>query len=86
MLKKILEYIKLEGEFNPKNIARNLKLNEAIVEEYLKVLIEKEYIVRETQSKCNITKCGACSCCCGEALNAANSWRFTQKAIKILSK
>ncbi|MGL4992424.1 MAG: FeoC-like transcriptional regulator [Sarcina sp.] len=86
MLKKILEYIKSDGEFNSKNIARNLELNEVIVEQYLKILIKKEYIVKETQSNCNITKCSSCSCGCGKILNSGETWKFTQKAIKVLNK
>ena len=86
MLKDILRYMQKYGEFETKVIAKNLNLNEMIVEQCKEELIKKGYIIKEDDS-CVIEKCKSCTCdCSGKSLNEFSSWKFSEKAIKIINK
>ena len=86
MFKEVLKYMQGHGEFDTKIIAKGLKLNEAIVQQCKEELIKKGYIIKD-DIICTTEKCGSCTCdCSGKMLNEFSSWKFTEKAMKIINK
>lgn len=85
MIKEILIYIYKNNDFDTKNIAKNLSLNEELVEKTKENLIKKGYL--KFEEKCSQEKCKMCNCdCSSKKLNEVKTIIFTEKAMNILKK
>lgn len=84
MLNKVLELINKEGNFSSRFIARELNLQEAVVDDLKDKLINMGYI---TKISCDMSACEKCSCgCSSNKLNDKIDYEITKKGYDLLTK
>lgn len=84
MLNKVLEVINKEGNFSSRFIARELNLQEAVVDDLKNKLINMGYIIKIS---CDMSACEKCSCGCSSSkLNDKVDYEITKKGYNLLTK
>lgn len=85
MLMKILKRLSEGGMYSNKSVARELGIDDSLVEQMISQLENMGYIEKDNMSSCN-DSCG-CSCsqksnCCGSSGIDINIWKVTDKGRK----
>lgn len=84
MLNKVLEFINKEGNFSSRVIARELNIQESMVDDLKNKLINMGYI---SKVSCDMSACEKCSCgCSSKKLNDKVDWEITKKGYNLLNK
>ncbi|MDS0526615.1 FeoC-like transcriptional regulator [Clostridium sp. SHJSY1] len=84
MLNKVLEIINKESNFSSRFIARQLNLQETMVDDLKNKLISMGYIAKIS---CDMSACEKCSCgCSSKKLNDKVDYEITKKGYNLLNK
>jgi Uncharacterized membrane-associated protein/domain len=85
MLMKILKRLSEGGMYSNKSVARELGIDESLVEQMISQLENMGYIEKDSMSSCN----GGCGCsssqkssCCNSSSIDINMWKVTDKGKK----
>lgn len=87
MLMKILKRLSQGGMYSNKSVARELGIDESLVEQMISQLQNMGYIEKESMSSCNSDCGGSCSkksSCCGTNNIDINMWRVTDKGKNVV--
>ena len=89
MLMKILKRLAQGGMYSNKLIAKELGVDESLVEQIITQLQQLGYIEKDNIGNCS-SDCGCCSTkssCCSDKHNIdINIWKVTEKGKKTLSR
>lgn len=87
MLMKVLKRLSQGGMYSNKLVARELGIDESLVEQMIFQLENMGYIEKDNMKSCN----GGCGCspsekssCCGNTNISINFWKITDKGKKVL--
>lgn len=82
MLMKILKRLSQGGMYSNKSVARELGIDESLVEQMISQLENMGYIEKDNMNSCNCGCGGGCSeksSCCGKNNIDINMWKITDK-------